>query len=380
MEKKNVTVTLKNSKVAQFYFGIGARESALFLDRILTIQEYKERLGSSYNKATTWYALLNKKSVSKFTNDDYRDCYHQWMVMTSLGEMVGTIELEDGSKKDSLQLEERYIDKSFVVMQKIFGISSNVTSSEDKIEFIQSCLQKFNRETKTEMLHKASIKIIKMSFEDIQNNGSGYVFDSRNCGKGNMRYILTSEDGISRLLSDIGKEQVVINLNTSHLENGSKEDAERYYRMKEQLFLDGITDIATGKHYLCSAPSASSTRHVDFPFVRADKPEEVYDIWCKITGFSNITELASNIGKQKADGSISVIFAKIKARIAQNGANSLSTGRTASERIRNRLRKANVAFVSDCKGSVDTPYKKISTTGILTMELPDGTVVDERVE
>jgi len=372
----------KNSYLkAREYFLKDARSSAILIDKLLTVNEYKDKLGRSYERATTWYSLLNKKPVKAFSKEDYDLCYHRWNVFVALGEMVGTVELEDGSNVDKLQLEQSYINKTFILMQNVFGVnSSNAVTDEDKLAFIQSCLNKFNRDTQTETLHKASIKIIKMSFEDIQDTGNGYVFDSRKCGTGNMRYILTSEDGISRLLSDMGKEQVVINLNTSHLDGGDKDKEEMYRAAKEKLFLDGITDLATGKHYLVSAPSASSTRHVDFPFVRADKPEDVYDIWCKITGFSNLEELAGNIGKRNPNGSISVVFAVVKARVAQNGANSLSTGKTASERIRNRLRNAKVAFVDDCHGTIDVPFKRISSTGILTMEMPDGSKVDERVE
>jgi hypothetical protein len=376
MEKIN----LKSSKEAMYYFGIGAKSSALFLDKVFTVQENKERFGRSYERATLWYSLLNKKPVISFTSEDYDTCYNQWQVFNALGDMIGTVELEDGSNVDKLILEEKYIDKTFRLMTTIFGVSETSVTNDDKIDFIQSCLSKFKRSTQSETLHKASLKIIKMSFEDIQNTGNGYIFDSRKCGTGNMRYILTSEDGISRLLSDMGKEQVVINLETSYLEGDSLEEKERYRAMKENLFLNGITDIATGKHYLCSAPSASSTRHVDFPFVRADSPSEVYDIWCSITGFANLDELASNIGHQNSDGSISMVFAKVKARIAQNGANSLSTGKTATERIRNRLRNASVVFVPDCKGTVNTPYKKIISTGVLGMEMPDGSNIEERVE
>jgi hypothetical protein len=220
-----------------------------------------------------------------------------------------------------------------------------------------------------------------MNFADLVDTGSGYVFDSRRAGTSDtaMRWILTAEDGISRILSSLGREQVIVKMDTADLEGGEPEMAERYRQMKEQIFLNGITDIASGKHYLCSAPSASSTRHCDFPFVMADTPQEIYDLWCEITGFNDITDLAGNIGSRKDDGSIYVVFAKLKARIAQNGANSFSTGKLATETVRARLRNAKVLFVPDCKGTISVPYKKITATGVLSMEHPDGTITSERV-
>lgn len=374
-------IVLKSSNVARRFFGLGAKESALFIDHELMVRENKERFGSSYERATLWYSLIHKLPVKKFTDDDYRICYHQYNLFKALEEMTVEVELADGTTKNVVSIGEQYIEKTFAVMQKIFGVNDEAKSDEDKLDFIKICLDKFKRQTQRETLHKASIRIIKMSFSDVQNNGQGWVFDSRNATNSNsgMRWILSSEDGISRLLSEIGREQVILNLNTSDIEENA-EDEEKNRKAKEDIFLNGITDIATGKHYLCSAPSASSTRHVDFPFVKANDPEEIYQIWCEITGFANIDELVANIGSRNADGSISMVFAKVKARIAQNGANSLNTGLTATERIRSRLRNAKVVFVPDCHGTVNVPYKKITEIGVLCMEKPDGSKIEERVE
>ena len=378
MEKK---IILSSTKSARWYFGLGAKESALFLDHALTVKENKERFGRSYERATMWYSLLNNIPVKKMNADDYDICYNQYHIMLALEQMTGIIENEDGSKSKVLNLEERFLERTFKVMQTVFGVKSEVTTDTDKLEFIRQCLNKFQRQTQRETLHKASCRILKMNFEDLVDTGSGFVFDSRKANTTGtcMRWILSSEDGISRILSDLGKEQVVIKMDTADLEGGEPEMAERYRQMKEKIFLNGVTDVASGKHYLCSAPSASSTRHCDFPFVVADTPQEIYDLWCEITGFSDITDLAGNIGSRKDDGSIYVVFAKLKARVAQNGANSLSTGLTSTERIRNRLRNAKVVFVPDCKGSVAIPYKKITDRGVLSMEHPDGTVTTERV-
>lgn len=374
------SLILKSSNEAKRYFGLGARESALFIDHALMVRENKEKFGSSYERATLWYSLIHKLPVKRFTDDDYRICYHQYHLFKALEEMTMTIELEDGTSKDVISIGQEYIDKTFQVMQKVFGVNDEAKTDEDKLGFIKLCLDKFKRQTQRETLHKASVRIIKMTFADVSNDGNGWVFDSRmtNDKGSTMRYILSSEDGISRLLSEIGREQVILNLNTADIEENA-EDEEKNRKAKEEIFLNGITDVATGKHYLCSAPSASSTRHVDFPFVKANDPEEIYQIWCEITGFANIDELVANIGSRNADGSISMVFAKVKARIAQNGANSLDTGLTATERIRERLRNAKAVFVSDCKGSISVPYKKITEVGVLCMELPDGSKIEERV-
>lgn len=374
-------VRMKSSSIARRYFGLGAKESALYLDHVLTVQENKERFGRSFDRATTWYSLLNKIPVKKMNSDDYDICYGWWQIMSALEQMTGTIELEDGSKTESLNLEGHLIDRTFRVMQIIFGLQSDATNENDKLEFIHQCLNKFQRQTQHKTYHKASTRVLKMNFADLVDTGNGYIFDSRRAGTSDtaMRWILTAEDGISRILSSLGREQVIVKMDTADLEGGEPEMAERYRQMKEQIFLNGITDIASGKHYLCSAPSASSTRHCDFPFVMADTPQEIYDLWCEITGFTDITDLAGNIGSRKDDGSIYVVFAKLKARIAQNGANSFSTGKLATETVRARLRNAKVLFVPDCKGTISVPYKKITATGVLSMEHPDGTITSERV-
>lgn len=368
---------LKSSKRAERYFGLGARQSALFLDNCLTVAENKDRFGRSYDRATMWYSLIHNIPVKRFTADDYDDCYNKWQIMNALTDMVTVVE-DDSHSFEELSLEDRFIDRTFAVMQKLFnGTNVIAETDEDKKSYILSCLNLFKAQTQTEVLHKASCKVLKMSYDDLFAYGESFAFDSRKASDSDtgMRWILTSEDGISRLLADCGKEQVILNLNTADKET-SDEEKEKLLAVKETIFEKGIVDIATNKKYLSSAPSASSTRHVDFPFINVSEPEEVYKIWCDITGFKDIESLAKGIGKSKDDG-IYVVFAKLKARIAQNGANSLSMN-YASDRVRNWLRNARVDFTDDCHGEIYKPCKKVSAVGVLSFTTADGTI-DERV-
>jgi hypothetical protein len=191
-----------------------------------------------------------------------------------------------------------------------------------------------------------------------------------------MRWVATAEDGISRILESYGLSQVIVFMGA---QGKSEEENEMLLNAKENIFLNGITDIRTGKHYMCSAPSASSTRHADFPFIEAETKFDVYKIWCEVTGFKTIEDLLSNIGSFK-DGKYVVNLAKLKARIAMRGSNSFDMYKTVQNPdILYRLKHPNVDYVRDAKGTTNVPYKTITTPGVLEMTNSDGTVIVERV-
>ena len=130
---------------------------------------------------------------------------------------------------------------------------------------------------------------------------------------------------------------------------------------------------------MCSAPSASSTRHADFPFIEASSPVDVFRIWCEITGFKTIEDLVAGIGSFK-DGKYIVNLAKLKARIAMRGSNSFDTYKTVqNSTVLFRLKHPNVDYVRDAKGTTSVPYKGITSPGVLEMTNPDGTITTERV-
>ena len=346
-------------------------------NRKLLVEEYRERLGSSYSRATLWWSILNKKAVNAFDADDFEKLSTQWNILMALNQNLEVVEFEDGSKANKLALESIYVDRTYKVLHASFG-GPDAKTQEEKLDMINVYLSRFKTDALSEVVHKASCRVLKLHFNDLVNTGNGWVFDSRKTKESQtMRWILTAEDGISRLLSDLGREQVVINMNTADQESGD-EEKEMLRVSKEQIFEFGVTDVATGKHYLCSAPSASSTRHVDFPFVKATSPQEVYDIWCLITGYHNIDELIEGVGSKK-DGKLYVVFAKFKARIAQNGANSIDTGKHGSNLALSILRGAKVDFVADCHGTISKPFKRQGELGELIFEHPDGTVTSERV-
>ena len=346
----------------------------------LLVAEYREVLGRSYERATLWWAKLKGKAVDDFGVDDYESCHYSWQLLNALNGLTIDVELSDGSKSKTIDIGTQYIDKTFAILSATFGGAKAQSDLDEKREYIELCLSKFKMEALTERLKKASVSILKLHYSDISWNGVDFVFDSRRATYGSsdtMRWILTSEDGISRIISSLGKEQVVINMNTSS-EEESEEKKVLITDTKARIFEFGVVDVATGNRYFVSAPSASSTRHVDFPFLKADSHEEVIDLWCQITGCSNLSELASLIGKTK-DGKVLLNLAKFKARIAQNGANSLDVSRSASERVASFLRNVNVVYVPDCVGSISKPYKKQGAVGELVFEHEDGTVTSETV-
>jgi hypothetical protein len=191
-----------------------------------------------------------------------------------------------------------------------------------------------------------------------------------------MRWVASSEDGISRLLEKYGLSQVIVFMGE---QGKTEEDNATLLSTKENIFLRGITDIASGKHYMCSAPSASSTRHADFPFIEASCPVDVFKIWCEITGFKTIEDLVAGIGSFK-DGKYIVNLAKLKARIAMRGSNSFDTYQTVQNpNVLWKLKHPNVDYVSDASGTTKVPFKGITSPGVLEMKNPDGTVTVERV-
>lgn len=349
------------------------------------IESVKESLGNDYKRAITWYRLLHPE-ISKMKVENYKTMENQWKLILSVSNMIET---DEENNISTCTVEEKYLEKTFRLFSSVFNGPKIIPDEDTMRKYIADCLDTFKQQTVSEVLHKNSISLLKMSMEDIEFDIHGNaVFDSskastfmggtidKKTNGSNMRWVLSSEDGISRLLDKYGKSQVIVFMGTTAK---TDEEAMALHEAKVNIFKKGITDVHTGKHYMCSAPSASSTRHADFPFIEADTPEDVYKIWCEITGFKDIDSLVKGIGKNK-DGKVVVNLAKLKARIAMRGSNSFDTYKTVSnEDVLYRLKHPRVDYVRDAKGETCVPYKGITAPGVLEMKNPDGTITSERV-
>ena len=350
------------------------------------IEEVKADLGRDYQRVLTWYHIMHPE-VKKMYPEHYTEMRNQWRLCNAVADMI---EIDEESSLSTCTVESQYLDRTYAFFIRLFNGSNESVDDETKRSYIADCMEQFKRQTQTETLHKQNITILKMSYDDItfDSNGKAY-FDSRNASvfvgsniqrsskSDSMRWIATSEDGISRILKKYGLNQVIIHLGN---QGRTPEEMEEILCSKENIFLHGITDIANGKHYLCSAPSASSTRHADFPFVEANSPMDIYKIWCEITGFESIEKLVEGIGHLRDDGKFVVNMAKLKARIAMRGANSFDTyEKVENTMVLHRLKHPKVDYCRDSKGTTSCPYKGITTPGVLEMKNPDGSITVQRV-
>jgi len=349
----------------------------------LELNSIKEELGRAYNNALTWYHIMHPYT-KKMHLEDYHQMVHEWKLCNAVASMIET----DGDLS-TVSVAEEYLDRTYRFFMKLYNGDVTVKRSDDeKRSYIADCMESFKRETTTETLHKKSTSLLKMSYEDIEFVNGEIYFDSRKASVfigGNisnskftktMRWVGSAEDGISRILEEHGLSQVICFLGN---QGNTPEENQKLLDSKEMIFLKGITDVATGKHYLCSAPSASSTRHADFPFIEASCPADVYKIWCEVTGFKTIEDLIAGIGSFK-DGKYIVNLAKLKARIAMRGSNSLDTYKlTSNSNVLWKLQHPNVDYVRDSKGTTSVPYKHITVPGVLEMKNPDGSNTIERV-
>jgi hypothetical protein len=348
------------------------------------VQEIRESLGRDYQRVLTWYHIIHPH-VKKMGDEHYQEMAAQWRLCKAV---EGMVQVDEESSLSTCTVEEQYLERTYQFFTMLFnGDKLAQRDDSEKRAYIAECMAQFSRETSTETLHKSSIALLKMSLEDIQFDSAGLaVFDSRNASvfvgsdiqnkSKSMRWVASSEDGISRLLEKYNLSQVIVFMGE---QGKTDEDKAIMLSTKENIFLHGITDVATGKHYMCSAPSASSTRHADFPFIEADSPADVFKIWCEITGFKTIEDLITGIGSFK-DGKYIVNLAKLKARIAMRGSNSFDTYQTVQNPdVLWKLKHPNVDYVRDAKGTTSVPFKGITSPGVLEMKNPDGTITTERV-
>lgn len=383
----------------------------------MSYRDIKKEMGISFNKAMDWYKTIhNIDSDVKLPEWNLLNMKREWGIFSHLRDMV--VVNEEGAS--GVSLEAKYVDSTYKVCRSIFAKDYDPNLNipdEDKLDYINQCIASFKLQTESETLHKETLPILKFSTDNIEFNEDGVAyFDSSQASsfiggdihdnKKGMRWVASSENGISRVLNNLGLSNVVVFMGDDSVP----------VEVKAVIFDHGLTDRATGKHYMCSAPSASSTRNATFPYVEADTRTDIYDIWCLVTGFKNMKYLLEGLGSKvdvtdevdpnsipefmdnndivdvvvewkgkpttahafKENGVVSVYvvnIAKLKARLAMDGSASFPIFElTESERILSILKHPNVDYTKDAVGTVSVPYKYISAPGVLTMK--DGDSVE----
>lgn len=254
-------------------------------------KKFYDHWGTKAGKVLSWYRnVANVPAERKYL--------YAWELATATRwfAIVSTI-LND----ETVVTEDNIVD----VVKVLKKIYPDVTGSDDR-DYVRSVIGLFNTEVNTETVHKTNVPILKLTLKDVFFDAKGNAFiDSSKAStflgqdvvtkdkKKTMRWVETAEDGITRILQEEGRSQIIIFFGETPLDDPSPEEEINF---KKPILEFGLTDVATGKHFLCSAPSASGTRTADFPFVEADTPEQVFDIWLKITGFSTMEELLGNLG------------------------------------------------------------------------------------
>lgn len=245
----------------------------------------REELQNDYSKAVSFWKQL--KGIEMMDETDFSNMTSSWKILKSLIE----INPDDGAFD---------LRKSAESLKEIFCPMTDISKySQDELsEFVSSNLEAFRLSAFTERLTKESTDIIKMSMDNMEFTKDGVIFDSSQAvhltgkkidyDKKNsiMRIVESAEDGISRMLQEKGKSSLTVFMGQMSVTNDGEEQ-KMIDSMKELVFRNGVTDIATGKHYMWAFQNPSSARKANFMFVEAQDWDEVCQLWLDITGIKD---------------------------------------------------------------------------------------------
>lgn len=243
----------------------------------------RDELGKEFSKAVSFWKQL--RGIEDMTEYDYPEMVTSWNILKHLVDTdpcAGTFSLRDTA----------------MALRNIFCPTADIRgySDEELASFIQANIEQFQLSAFTERLVKDSTDIIKMSMDNIQFTDHGAFFDTTEAAhftgkkidydKKNsiMRVVESSEDGISRMLQKRGKTSLTVFMG----QQGKNEQEQLLLdKQKEEVFTNGITDVATGKHFMWAFQNPSSCRKANFMFVEADDWGEVCSLWMEITGIED---------------------------------------------------------------------------------------------
>lgn len=261
---------------------------ALYMEPLYKARDNaKDILGKDFSKAVSFWKQL--RSIDAMDIQDYPAMTDAWRVLVSL---------LDTDVSDGAFCLERTAEQLAEIFCPVDADKVSAYTAEEMGAFVEECISQFQLSAFTERLVKESTDIIKMSMDNMQFMDDGrIVFDSTEAqhltgkkidyDKKNsiMRVVESSEDGISRMLMEKGKGSLTVFMGQ---QGRNKEEQELIDKRKYNVFLNGVTDIATNKHYMVAFQNPSSCRKANFMFVEAeDWLEVVEDLWFPMIGVTD---------------------------------------------------------------------------------------------
>lgn len=313
-----------------------------------------EELGKDFSKAVSFWK--QSRHIEVMDEFEYPEMVDKWRILNNLVDVGGAFEVR----------------KTAEMLKDTFCPTADISkyTQEECASFVQACVEQFQLQAFTKKLVKDSTDIIKMSKDNIQFTEDGRaVFDSTEAqhltgqkidyDKKNsiMRVVESSEDGISRILQDKGLISLTIFLGQMSTSN-SEEEQKLIDDQKREIFTHGITDLATGKHYMFAFQNPSSCRKANFMFVEAENWDDVKALWCEVTGAKDYDELTEMLLKGK------VIMAKTVARISTRGSNSFNLSKI-SPKWAEKIAHARIDYTKDVEEIIDRPYREQLEGGLL---------------
>lgn len=324
----------------------------------------KEELGKDFGKAVSFWKQL--KDIKYMSANDYTEMVDKWKILTSLFNDIEENGVENRAITDSLIGTAEKLKDIFCPTADI----SHYNDNELK-EFINNYLEEFSLSVFSKRLKKENTEIIKMSMDHISFNENGIAyFDSSKASKftgkevkshkTDMRIVESSEDGISRMLTEKGLSSITIFMGKTAQ---GEEEMALINNCKDNIFRNGIIDVATGKHYIFAFQNPSSCRKSNFMFVEANSWNDIVALWCEITGFKTFDDFKAEF----FDAEGKVVMAKLLARISTRGSNSFNLSKISpvwSEKIA----KANISYCKDPKWSITRDFKAMKGPGCMEMQ------------
>lgn len=329
-----------------------------------------ESLGRDFNKAVSFWKQL--KGITFMKPQDYVEMEESWKTLQAL--------VNTDDEELSISIVNGDLLGTARQLRDMFAPNTDVDSysHEELVSFIESSLEQFNLAVNTERLVKDSTTMVKMSMDNVTVTEDGALFNTSEAmvltgqkvdyeqKDSLMRVVDSSEDGISRILQKKGLSSVSIFLgNVSNKEDEMKalNDKKRY------ILRNGITDIASGKHYVFGFQSASATRKANFIFVEGKDWNDTLQLWYDISGTKDWDGFSKVFLKDEKDDKGQVvrkgvcIFSKVKSWLSNRGANSYSMSKI-SPKWAAEIAKARIDYTGDCKMEINRPfYRRNEETG-----------------
>lgn len=361
--KKRKLTGYSKMKKAEIISLLEARDEEKRVLAKKTVNDAREQLGDDFGKAVSFYTSLYTKPHI----ENYPDVVRIWKNVSVIASSFenGTI---DGADMLTVAKIIRIVFKVPVSNEELEGYAM------DKLtEFVRTYVEQFRADTTTETLHKDNYKILKCGLDDVEVIDGVCYFDSskatiltqdeikimreENGGKVHaMRVVETSENGISRLLEELGYSTTYVMLYMGEVA-GSEEDILKLYNFKKDVFRNGIWDKATGVHYNFGIKGPSMDRKANHLYIPVASWEDTFNIWFKITGTKDKDGFVRAFGTE-------VVFAKMLARVSTRGSSSFDLSKINPE-VAEEIAKARVKYVEDTTTTVTRTYKQLVAPNVL---------------